>query len=133
VTFEDWEQALAAERFGLRLSSGVSESALTGAGEALGSPLPGSLADFYRFTDGIFDEPGQWYVAWPLARLVGENQARPLPGLVGFGDDGTGDWFAVRGRDGIVVYVSRVTGDQHHLADSLATFWSGWLAGEITT
>jgi hypothetical protein len=65
VTFEDWEQALASERFGLRLSPGVSESALTGAGEALGSPLPESLADFYRFTDGIFDGPGQWYAAWP--------------------------------------------------------------------
>jgi hypothetical protein len=68
-----------------------------------------------------------------LARLVGENQARPLPGLVGFGDDGTGDWFALRGRDGVVVHVSGVTGDQHRLADSLVAFWSGWLAGEITT
>lgn len=133
MTIKDWEKVLSPERFGLGLSAGVSESALTSAGETLGSPLPDGLADFYRFTDGVFDGPGQWYVAWPLGHLVEENQARPLPGLVGFGDDGTGDWFALRPRDGAVVHVSGVTGDQNQLADSLVTFWRAWLAGEIRT
>src|SRR3954447_25528171 len=113
VTVEHWNQVLAPERYALELRPGVEASAIAGAGDARGAPLPDSLVEFYRFTDGIFDGSGQWDVAWHLARLVEENLARRLLGFIAFGDDdGTRDWFAVPAIDGAVVHVSGVTHEQ---------------------
>jgi hypothetical protein len=53
----------------------------------------------YETSDGRFSEEGQWWVIWPLDRLVAENKyawRRGLPTtLIAFGDDGTGNPFCV--------------------------------------
>ena len=69
----------------------------------LGMPLPRDLKSLYGQRDGYFSESGQWWVMWPLARLVTENlraHSLGLPrDLVAFGDDGTGNPFCVRVGD----------------------------------
>ena len=66
----------------------------------LGVPLPEALRSLYETSDGRFDEEGQWWVVWPLDRLVGENTDAWRQGLlpstlVAFGDAGTGNPFCV--------------------------------------
>jgi hypothetical protein len=58
------------------------------------------VASIYDGGDGRFSEDGQWWVVWPLDRLVDENRDawdRGLPrDLLAFGDDGTGNPFCVQ-------------------------------------
>lgn len=65
----------------------------------LGVPLPESVRALYRVSDGWYSPGGQWFVVWPLARLLKANQDawdHGLPrNLLAFGDDGTGDPFCV--------------------------------------
>ena len=106
----------------------------------LGSPLPSELLDLYLTSDGVLDLGGQWFVIWPLARLIEHNRAAwanepaDLLPLLAFGDDGTGNPFCIRrtGTPGIVVW-NPIDGAAYHLADTLDTFWRGWNDGTITT
>lgn len=84
--------------------AGCSEDQLTIAETAVGLALPSWLRHVFEGCDGHFDEAGQWWVVWPLDRLVSwtmEARADGLldPSLVAFGDDGTGDPFCVGGGD----------------------------------
>lgn len=58
------------------------------------SPL--SLRSLYLAADGTFRANGEWWVVWPLSRLVDENLTAWHDGtlegsLLAFGDDGAGD------------------------------------------
>jgi hypothetical protein len=71
---------------------------------SLGAALPDELVALYRAADGLFDEPGQWYIVWPLDRVVVTNvqlwnDGLLDQGLVAFGDDGTGAPFCLRRHD----------------------------------
>ena len=94
----------------------------------------------------MFDVRGQWYVGWPLARIVEDNvgfgrdgQSRLGPGLVAFGDDGTGNPFCLAvpaldsPRDSKVYWWGWIDLEAVELASSLRDFWEGWLRGEIQT
>lgn len=62
----------------------------------LGAVFPADLRTLFLATDGVFDQPGQWFVVWPLGEVVTRNQrawaheSAARQELVGFGDDGTG-------------------------------------------
>ncbi len=64
--------------------------------------LPSALRAIYGDGDGRFNAGGQWWVVWPLERLVADTLRAWGDGaldrtLVAFGDDGTGDPFCVYG------------------------------------
>ncbi|WP_250444155.1 SMI1/KNR4 family protein [Actinotalea sp. C106] len=65
----------------------------------LGVSLPEPVRALYRVSDGWYSAAGEWFVIWPLRRLVEGNQDAwelGLPrNLLAFGDDGTGDPFCV--------------------------------------
>lgn len=87
------------------ISGAPCSSARIAVGEcSLGSALPDELVALYKAADGLFDEPGQWYVVWPLDRVVITNVQLWSEGLldqdlVAFGDDGTGAPFCLRRHD----------------------------------
>jgi SMI1/KNR4 family protein SUKH-1 len=66
----------------------------------LGHPLPAALDLLYLAADGLFDDAGQWWVVWPIQRVVDDTLAAWRSGLddslLAFGDDGTGNPFCVR-------------------------------------
>ena len=67
--------------------------------DVLGVPLPEKLRQLLLEGDGRFDGDGQWWVSWPLDRIVQDNltawSQRRLPrSRLAVGDDGTGDPFA---------------------------------------
>ena len=134
----DWRQLLSAGD-GYQLRPGVSRAEAAAAEAALTAALPAELKDLYLASDGVFDATGQWFVIWPLAELVTRNQdawsrdARsPRQALVGFGDDGTGAPFCVIREDGSSVFAwSAIDGEATLLADTVAGFWSGWVAGTL--
>lgn len=43
--------------------------------EQLGSRLPMTLRDLYLRSNGVLDKAGQWWVIWPLDRLVESIQS----------------------------------------------------------
>jgi hypothetical protein len=62
--------------------------------------MPDPLRAVYELGDGRFRDDGQWWVVWPLDRVVNENERSwaedQLPRtLLAFGDDGTGNPFCV--------------------------------------
>jgi cell wall assembly regulator SMI1 len=66
----------------------------------LGVALPPPLRSLYEHGDGRFRPDGQWWVVWPLNRLLVDNldawRRGWLPrSLLAFGDDGTGNPFCV--------------------------------------
>lgn len=80
---------------------GCDEGRLAEAETRLGVTLPDALKAMYRAADGRFNDAGQWWVVWPLERLVGYTLGAWGDGLlnrtlVAFGDDGTGNPFCVR-------------------------------------
>ena len=83
---------------------GCDEGRLAEAESRLGNRLPASVRSLYVERDGVFSAPGQWWVVWPLDRLVTDNLIARSEGtlddsLLAFGDDGTGDRFCVRFDD----------------------------------
>jgi hypothetical protein len=100
--------------------------------------LPSALRALYLASDGVFDEPGQWFVIWPLAEVVARNQAAWADGnhgrrrLLAFGDDGTGDLFCVPiGGGPEIVFWSAIDGTATHLARSLPLLWEAWTTDSL--
>ena len=100
----------------------------------LGVSFPPGLAALYAVGDGRFDQRGQWWVVWPLDRLVENNAARWHEGmlardLLAFGDDGTGNPFCVslvRPRDEVLRW-SWIEGEVEQSAGTFADFVHEWL------
>ncbi|MEV0344131.1 SMI1/KNR4 family protein [Nonomuraea sp. NPDC050680] len=87
-----------------QFSEGVSESALSTAGQNMGVHIPGDLQELLRQTNGVLD---RWAVdvIWPIDQLVRDNSTfrtfpdfkelyMPFDSLLFFGDNGGGDQFA---------------------------------------
>jgi len=96
--------------------------------------LPPALREVYEGGDGRFREDGQWWVVWPLTRLVDENlngwrDGRLPPSILAFGDDGAGDPFCVflgETRDEVVRW-SQIDGDVESSIGSMADFERLWV------
>lgn len=128
------------ERFesndGLELQAPADDAAISAAEMALDATFPPELCELYRSSDGVFDGPGQWFMVWPLTRVVDQNRfdwadsdARDADRLtlVGFGDDGPGAAFCVprNGGSGIFLWAA-LDHKAVRLADSIGKFWTRW-------
>ncbi|HEU5109002.1 MAG TPA: SMI1/KNR4 family protein [Micromonosporaceae bacterium] len=128
----DWYAVLAGDD-GNRLQPAASNAEVGRAEALLDAVFPADLRALYLATDGVFDQPGQWFVVWPLADVVTRNrqswaeESAARRRLVGFGDDGTGAPFCVP-RDGTAGVFAWNPIDQHayRLADTAEEFWRGW-------
>lgn len=112
---------------------GVTAEQVAGAESALGVRLPNALRAAYRIADGRFRDDGQWWVVWPLDRLVNDNRERwaeeMLPrAMLAFGDDGTGDAFCVRleGAEDQVVRWSSIGQEIDGSFGTMEAFLSEW-------
>jgi hypothetical protein len=131
-----WRQLLGADD-GCQLRPGAGPDEVAAAEAVLEAVFPAELKGLYLASDGVFDAPGQWFVIWPLEMLAEENVQRRRAGilpadLIAFGDDGTGDPFCVPqdGGDGVFFW-DAIDGEATRLANSVATFWSGWVADTL--
>jgi cell wall assembly regulator SMI1 len=128
----DWTAVLRTDD-GYWLRDSVGASAICNAESALEGTFPAALRSLYPASDGVFDEPGQWFVIWPLAEVVMRNQAAWADGssirreLLAFGDDGTSALFCVPVGGGSSTIGSRAT----HLPRSLPLFWDAWTTGSL--
>jgi cell wall assembly regulator SMI1 len=94
VADAEWVAAL---RFadGYRLEHAAQATDIAELESALGVTIPDALRALYLTSDGVFGDPGQWYVIWPLAWVRARNQQswESSSGhgdeLLAFGDDGT--------------------------------------------
>ncbi len=73
---------------------------LIAAEDRLGLSLPARIRVLYSGGDGRYQSDGQWWVVWPIDRVVEENppawnQRGLSRSLLAFGDDGTGNPFCV--------------------------------------
>jgi hypothetical protein len=134
----DWRQLLSVDD-GYELRPGAAAGEVAAAETALAAVFPADLRQLYLVSNGVFDRPGQWFVIWPLPKVVTRNrEAWQQDGslarreLIGFGDDGTGDPFCVPRNGGSSVYAwSPIEGKATLLAISVANFWSGWAADTL--
>ena len=134
----DWQQLLGAVD-GYQLRPGAGAGKVAAAEAALEAVFPADLRELYLVSDGVFDAPGQWFVIWPLAEVVTRNRdawsregGPARRALVGFGDDGAGAPFCVpRDGGGGVFAWSAIGGEAALLADTVAGFWSGWIADTL--
>jgi hypothetical protein len=124
----------------LRLRPGAPTDAIEELESALAATLPFALRNLYRASDGVWDEPGQWFVIWPLAdvlarnRLAWDAESPARGGWVAFGDDGTGNPFCFRRVGGDNVYYwSSVDQEATRLASDPAAFWLAWVADSLPT
>jgi SMI1 / KNR4 family (SUKH-1) len=134
----DWAKTLAASDDGFGVGAPVEAASLEHAESVIQTALPPTLRALYQVTDGILDKPGEWYVVWPIARLISDNLAayeleRTLRcEYVAFGDDGTGNPFCVkRGGADAVYYWSPIEETATWLADSARGFWVGWVGQSL--
>lgn len=77
------------------------EAALADAETRLGTAIPPPIRAVYAAGNGRYNTAGQWWVVWPLGRLVQDNVAAWNDGLLprdllAFGDDGAGNPFVLR-------------------------------------
>lgn len=77
------------------------EETLKAADHAVGVRLPERLRELFRQADGRYQEQGEWWVLWPLDRVVADTNAASSQGslsraLIAIGDDGNGNPFCVR-------------------------------------
>jgi hypothetical protein len=103
--------------------------------QAVGTRLPNAIRSLYAAADGRFRSDGEWWVVWPLEKLVKENKAAWLEGtlpadLVAFGDDGTGNPFCapLDGTDKVVRW-SWIDGDvvgSDGTVDDFLAQWTTW-------
>jgi SMI1 / KNR4 family (SUKH-1) len=133
----DWTAVLRADD-GCRMPEPGGASAISAAESALGVTFPGDLRALYLVSDGVFDEPGQWFVIWPLAEVVACNQAAwagesaTRRRLLAFGDDGTGAPFCLPadGEPGVLFW-DPVLDEAIYLAHDLRSFWAAWTTGSL--
>jgi hypothetical protein len=132
----DWRRLLGVDN-GYQLRPGAGPDKVAAAEAALEAVFPADLKELYLASDGVFDAPGEWFVIWPLEMIAEENMRRREAGvlpadLIAFGDDGTGDPFCVPRDGGDGVFFWYAIGDEAtHLANSVAAFWSGWVANTL--
>ena len=119
---------------GCRLRAPVTPAGFDTAECELEVTFPGELRALYLASDGVLDEPGQWFVIWPLADLVSRSQAAWATGgstrrrLLAFGDDGTGSASCVSRSGGPDVFFwNPAMNEVTHLAPSLTSFWNRWI------
>jgi hypothetical protein len=98
----------------------------------LGVTLPDALKAMYRSADGHFNDAGQWWVVWPLERLVVDTLGAWGGGmldrnLVAFGDDGAGNPFCVYGAAESPVMRWSFIGGEVEEKLSLDQFEAEWL------
>ena len=105
---------------------------------ALEAKIPDRLWELYAAGDGRFCADGQWWVIWPLERLVSENvqvragRSATLPtSLVAFGDDGTGNPFCVPldGADRVVRW-NWIDGELDGEFGTLSEFVAEWVESD---
>jgi SMI1/KNR4 family protein SUKH-1 len=137
VTKVDWRASLAADD-GVRVRPGCTADDIKRCEDALETSVPGALRALYLLSDGLWDEPGQWFVIWPLGELVERNRmAWQVEGAqrkawVGFGDDGTGNPFCFARSEGEAVYHWSPTDQESTwLAGDAAAFWAAWTSGQL--
>lgn len=84
--------------------------------------------------DGRYRSDGDWWVIWPLERLVRENTGAWAKGclakqLVAFGDDGTGNPFCMAlDGDGQVARWSWIDGEVQRSEGMFRDFMAEWVA-----
>lgn len=113
--------------------AGCTDEELDAAETALGATLPDPLRRAYGERDGWYRTDGDWFVIWPLDRIVFENRIRWEGGvlitdLVGFGDDGTGApfcWWRDRRSDEVVRW-SSIDAEVEDRWPDLDAFRSAW-------
>jgi hypothetical protein len=133
----DWTTVLGAYD-GCWMRAPAGAAAINAGESALGLTFPGDLRALYLASDGVFDEPGQWFVIWPLAEVVARNQAAwagecaTRRRLLAFGDDGTGAPFCLP-ADGEpeVFFWDPILNEATHLAHDLRSFWVAWTTGSL--
>jgi SMI1 / KNR4 family (SUKH-1) len=110
-------------------------SHITDAETRLGVTFPTTVRALYEEADGTYNVAGQWWVVWPLERLVTDNERawseERLPrSLLAFGDDGTGDPFCVQlgSEDDVVLRWSWIDNDVQVAEGSMAKFAAEWIA-----
>lgn len=95
--------------------------------------IPDTVRALYRDADGRYAPDGQWFVVWPLDRLLDRNRDAwdlGLPrNLLAFGDDGTGNPFCVDldGADAVVRW-SWIDLEVELQEGSMAAFCEAWLS-----
>ena len=116
----------------------VSEADLEVCESGLGVRLPSDLRELYLATNGVWDEPGQWFVIWRLEdvakrnRLASEAEVAGRSEWIGFGDDGTGSPFCVDRLGGGAVYIwSSIDQRTTWLGAGVSEFWVSWVAGSL--
>jgi hypothetical protein len=133
----DWPTLVALDD-GVKPQPAASEAAISDCESALGATMPSDLRALFRYSDGLWDDPGQWFVVWPLVDVLARNQAAyesEVPGRrgwIGFGDDGTGNPFCFNRLGGDDVhYWSGTEGWATPLADRASSFWTRWVADTL--
>ena len=133
----DHQVGAALRRF-VRQSGGVIETGrpcaadqLAVAEAQLSVRLPQSLRILFLRGDGRFRLDGQWWVVWPLDRVVSDSRAAWGDGnldrrLLAFGDDGTGNPFCVRLDGDEVVRWSWIDGGVERVEGSMDEFVAEW-------
>jgi hypothetical protein len=116
-------------------SSGASNEALEAAMSRLGYRLPEDYLDFLRMTngyDGDVGESGYVYV-WPVEELAPSNEANNfrewLPGLVLFGSDGIGNFYAfdMRHSPAVVLCFPSIGGPEPEVTEEVGKSFLGFL------
>jgi hypothetical protein len=109
--------------------------AVTTAETRLGVTFPPAIKALYADSDGRWRQDGQWWVVWPLDRVIADNDVAwredRLPrDLLAFGDDGTGNPFCVRLSDDgdRVLRWSWIDADVETDEGDMDRFLSEWLA-----
>ena len=107
------------------------EERLATAETALGVRLPPPMRAVFVEGDGRFRVDGEWWVVWPLDRVVAETTAAWAEGtlnqgLVAFGDDGTGNPFCATEDEDEVVRWSWIDGEVEQAEGTFAEFLTTW-------
>ncbi|WP_232304106.1 SMI1/KNR4 family protein [Pseudofrankia sp. DC12] len=135
----DWP-ALISVHDGYDLRQGADEAEISAAESRLHVLVPLALRDLLAASNGVFDRVGQWFVVWPLSRIVQDNseawelEGRDRRAYLGFGDDGTGNPFCMRLDGSCAVFIwSPIEREATSISDDLASFWCGWAGNTIST